>query len=151
MSLLGCVGGLWAFFSLRFSVPNTAAHNRLRFRAGHLAEFTEEGIHTQFRDSHGVWIACLRVAGKRRLAAYRATCTHLGCLTLWSEADGEFHCPCHGSAFDAAGDNLRGPAPRPLDLCTIRTTSDGYVEIDASRVIRRAAGQPLPPGSYVLL
>ncbi len=151
MSLLGCVGGLWAFLSLRFSVPNPSLGNRLRFRAGRLAEFTEEGVHTRFRDSHGVWIVCLRVGGARRLMAYRATCTHLGCLTLWSEADGEFHCPCHGSAFALAGDNIRGPAPRPLDLCTIRATGDGYVEIDASRVFRREAGRALPSDCYLLV
>lgn len=151
MSILGCIGGLWAFLSLRFSVPNTSLGNRLQFRAGRLAEFTEEGVHTRFRDSHGVWIVCLRVGGTRRLMAYRATCTHLGCLTLWSEADGEFHCPCHGSAFNAAGDNLRGPAPRPLDLCAIRATGDGYVEIDASRVFRREVGRGLPSDCYVLV
>jgi len=151
MSLLGCVGGLWAFLSLRFSVPNGSARDRLRFRAGRLEEFAEEGVHTRFRDSHGVWIVCLRIAGTRRLMAYRATCTHLGCLTLWSEADGEFHCPCHGSAFNLAGGNLRGPAPRPLDLCAIRATGDGYVEIDASRVFRRGAGQALPSDTYVLV
>lgn len=151
MSLLGCIGGLWAFLSLRFSVPNTASRDHLRFRAGRLAEFTEEGVDARFRDSHGVWLVCVRVSGRRRLMAYRATCTHLGCLTLWSAADGEFHCPCHGSAFNLAGVNLRGPAPRPLDLCAIRTTGDGYLEIDASRVFRRESAQAIPSAAYVLL
>ncbi|NMC20983.1 MAG: ubiquinol-cytochrome c reductase iron-sulfur subunit [Thermogutta sp.] len=151
MAVLGCIGGLWAFLSLRFAVPNAAARNRLRFRAGPIREFTEEGVYARFRDSHGVWIVCLRISGTRRLLAYRAACTHLGCLTLWAEAEGEFQCPCHGSAFDLAGVNLRGPAPRPLDLCAIRAAGDGYVEIDASRVFRREAGQALPPDSYLLV
>ncbi|NMC21175.1 MAG: hypothetical protein GYA33_12245, partial [Thermogutta sp.] len=77
MAVLGCIGGLWTFLSLRFAVPNAAARNRLRFRAGPIREFTEEGVDARFRDSHGVWIVCLRISGTRRLLAYRAACTHL--------------------------------------------------------------------------
>jgi menaquinol-cytochrome c reductase iron-sulfur subunit len=46
------------------------------------------------------------------LRALSAVCTHLGC-TVGAKDEG-FHCPCHGSLFDAQGANLAGPAPRPL-------------------------------------
>lgn len=50
-------------------------------------------------------------AGK--IVAFSAVCTHMGCTV--NPAGKEFHCPCHGSKYDAAtGKVLHGPAPRPL-------------------------------------
>ena len=49
------------------------------------------------------------------LAAFGASCTHLGC-TLGFDADkDELHCACHGAAFDPSTGACRsGPATSPL-------------------------------------
>lgn len=48
-----------------------------------------------------------------RIVVFSAVCTHMGCTV--NPAGKEFHCPCHGSVYDAAtGKVLHGPAPRPL-------------------------------------
>jgi len=46
--------------------------------------------------------------------AFSAVCTHLGCIVDWNTVSHEFHCPCHAAAFDAAGQVVSGPPPRPL-------------------------------------
>lgn len=46
--------------------------------------------------------------------AYSLVCTHLGCIVHWTQAQREFHCPCHAARFDALGKVLGGPPPRPL-------------------------------------
>jgi cytochrome b6-f complex iron-sulfur subunit len=46
--------------------------------------------------------------------AYRASCTHLGCVVAWRRARGEFFCPCHGGRFDADGRVRGGPVRAPL-------------------------------------
>ena len=66
----------------------------------------------------------LRIDGDRR-AVYRdgggnlhtvsATCTHLGCIVAFNDAETAWECPCHGSRFDVDGAVLHGPATRPLD------------------------------------
>jgi len=47
--------------------------------------------------------------------ALSARCTHLGCVVQY-QADPvpHFGCNCHGSQFDFNGNNIAGPAPRPL-------------------------------------
>jgi len=47
--------------------------------------------------------------------AMSSRCTHLGCAITWNEAEDQFECPCHASAFNMRGEVLRPPAPRPLD------------------------------------
>lgn len=57
--------------------------------------------------------------------AFSAVCTHQGCTVA---PDGEqLRCPCHGSVFEATtGDNVSGPAPRPLEDVPVRV-ADGQV------------------------
>ncbi|MCP2293967.1 Rieske [2Fe-2S] domain-containing protein [Nocardia amikacinitolerans] len=68
--------------------------------------------------------AVVRVAGQR-CAVFRdnagtphavsATCTHLGCLVAFNDAERAWECPCHGSRFGIDGAVIHGPAIRPLE------------------------------------
>ena len=42
------------------------------------------------------------------------TCTHLGCNVRWTEATGQFSCPCHRGIYSREGNVIDGPPPRPL-------------------------------------
>lgn len=61
-------------------------------------------------DGHPV-VLSQQSAGK--VAAFSAICTHMGCTV--NAGGPQFHCPCHGSVYDAfTGQVVRGPAPAPL-------------------------------------
>jgi Rieske Fe-S protein len=62
--------------------------------------------------------------GGSKVAAYRdrsgkitrlsATCTHMGCIVGWNNAEQSWDCPCHGSRFKPTGQVIAGPAESPL-------------------------------------
>jgi Rieske Fe-S protein len=60
--------------------------------------------------------------------AISTRCAHLGCPVRFSEAAGNFICPCHGGVYDFEGKVIGGPPVRPLDRFQTRVT-DGQVEI----------------------
>jgi len=41
-------------------------------------------------------------------------CTHLGCIPTYFPEKYKFICPCHGGQFNAAGEVLLAPPPKPL-------------------------------------
>ena len=86
--------------------------------------------------------------------AISAVCTHLGC-TVRAEAlpqtetkvvEGSplkmthrFLCPCHGSRYTGDGQNVAGPAPRPLAWYPLTiATDDGQLVVDLARPVSRS-------------
>lgn len=64
----------------------------------------------------------------RGFRALSAVCPHLGC-TVGQQDDG-YHCPCHGSRFDASGGNVSGPAPEPLSWRPLSFSGDRALVVD---------------------
>ncbi|WP_448004921.1 QcrA and Rieske domain-containing protein [Agromyces bauzanensis] len=61
-----------------------------------------------------------------QVVAFSAICTHQQCVV--APAGDEFHCPCHGSMFDAAtGDVIQGPALDPLAEIPVAISGDRIV------------------------
>jgi cytochrome b6-f complex iron-sulfur subunit len=65
--------------------------------------------------------------GDRSLFAVSAVCTHKGCDVNYDKKLGHLLCPCHGSEFGLDGQNIKGPAKRPLKRYTIRTENSRVV------------------------
>ena len=64
--------------------------------------------------------------------AFSGKCPHLGCAYKWRKHKvlGQvFLCPCHLSIYDASGQVLDGPAPRPLDLLPVQVSASGEIQI----------------------
>jgi Rieske Fe-S protein len=74
------------------------------------------------------------------VVALSEKCTHLGCRVPWCETSSQFECPCHGSAFNRAGDYRAGPAPRGLDRFAV-SIEDGIVFVDTDTIV-----EGNPPG-----
>lgn len=60
-------------------------------------------------------------SGDGSLFAVSAGCTHMGCDVSYDKKLGRLLCPCHGSEFGLDGQNIKGPAKRPLKHYTVRT------------------------------
>jgi len=75
-------------------------------------------------------------------------CKHLGCTVPWKPNEefqgnsGVFHCPCHGSIYLRTGQNVAGPAPRPLDLMEI-TVAGGKIIVDTKKITPRVRYDPI--------
>jgi Rieske Fe-S protein len=55
-------------------------------------------------------------------------CTHLSCRVNWRDEMDVFFCPCHDGEFNAAGEVVAGPPPRPLDQFENRI-ENGQIQI----------------------
>lgn len=80
-------------------------------RAGSLARIPIGDAIVVQHESGPVLVA--RIA-EEEVLAFSALCTHVKCVLRWNRENHTILCPCHGGAFDASGNVLYGPPPRPL-------------------------------------
>ena len=121
------LGGLAV--GLRSLWPRRGRRILLPVPAGRPDEYPVGQVSGRLVQEHEVWL----VRSLEGFVAFAAACTHLGCRLRHHTPSGEFRCMCHGSAFSAGGEVLRGPSARPQP-----------------RRRRRAAGGPvgaLPQGA----
>lgn len=76
------------------------------------------------------------------IRALSRKCTHLGCGVPFCESSGQFECPCHGSAFNRAGELRGGPSPRGMDQHPFEVGADGLIYIDTGTVENGPAPGP---------
>ena len=93
--------------------------------AGEPASYTEGEV--KFIPSAGIFVA----RSERGFIALNHECTHLGCKVPFDPLQREFRCPCHGSVYDEYGDNVSGPASRPLAYHQLRL-EDGQIMVSTS-------------------
>jgi cytochrome b6-f complex iron-sulfur subunit len=81
------------------------------------------------------------------LVALYWKCAHLGCTVPWKPNEefqgnvGIFRCPCHGSTYLRNGQNVAGPAPRPLDIMEI-TVAGGRISVNTGKITQRPRATP---------
>ncbi len=120
------------FVGLRFLAPRVAEGEFGGLIEAGAAESFLPGSVTPFNEGR---FYLVRLPDGGFLAVYRR-CTHLGCTVPYDPVQGQFVCPCHGSAFTLDGQVLNPPAPRPLDLFAL-SIRDGQVVVDTGDRIER--------------
>jgi len=116
--------------ALRALVPNVLYEPARRFKLRRSSDYPQ-GV--TFDDARRLFV----VREEDRFHVVSAVCTHLGCTVQWRQDSGEFVCPCHGSHFDAAGDVVGGPAPRPLPCLALTLAPDGLLVVDSATEVGR--------------
>ncbi len=62
----------------------------------------------------------VRTDDGRIFTAMSNVCTHLGCRVRWAADQKQFFCPCHNGVFDANGNVVSGPPPKPLNQYEVK-------------------------------
>jgi menaquinol-cytochrome c reductase iron-sulfur subunit len=143
----GVVGvGLQGVASLRSLVPNVSYDPPTTVKLGQPGDFPD-GL--KFLPDERLFV----FREGKTFHAISAVCTHLGC-TVRAEAlpqpetadvDGapvrlthRYLCPCHGSKYRGDGQNLSGPAPRPLAWYRLTVSADdGQLIVDLADEVDR--------------
>lgn len=116
------------------------------FNAGRVSDLPEAGSAPKNEPKVKMWISN---TDQGVMAIYKV-CTHLGCLYNWSDQDGKFICPCHGSQFESDGSYIRGPAPRDLDRFMVQIVSeDGTVLAESDPETGGPVALPDDPNAIV--
>lgn len=123
LGLLVGTGGI-----LRFLVPNVRYEPSSRVYLDRPDTFQEGITHVA---EHRVFV----VRKDHEYRALSGICTHLGCSVNRADSGRGFNCPCHGSRFDAGGNVLKGPAPKPLPWLAMELAPDGRLVIDRARPV----------------
>lgn len=116
--------------ALRLPMPSVFPESNPRVKLGPVSKFKGVPV-TPFPEDR-LWI----FSDDEGLYAISAVCTHLGCIVSLVEGDG-FFCPCHGSRFDARGNVLSGPAPRPLYYLKLSVAPDGQLVVNTQEEVAR--------------
>ena len=122
---------------VRFMMPSVFYEPPQSFKIGDPADFAI-GTPTFLVDEK-IYIFRDREKG---FAAASAVCTHLGCTVAHFQSDQKFHCPCHGSVFDADGSVMHGPAPKSLQWFEVTQARDGQLLVNKDKAV---------PSSYRLM
>lgn len=109
--------------ALRLPMPSVFPESNSRVKLGPVERFFATEVTSV--PAHRLWI----YSHPDGLYAISAVCTHLGCIVAAQE-EGGFFCPCHGSRFDAEGNVVGGPAPRPLTYLDLSISPDGQLVVD---------------------
>ena len=77
-------------------------------------EFTQTTVNGWERTATNYGLFVVR-KNDSEVRAFSDICTHLGCRVTWHADQGHYISPCHDGHFDAMGNVVSGPPPRPLD------------------------------------
>lgn len=121
--------GVAVLGAIRLPMPSVFPESDSRVKLGPLGRFV--GVPVTPIPEHRLWV----YADDDGLYAISAVCTHLGCIVAAEGEDG-FHCPCHGSRFDAHGKVVAGPAPRPLAYLELKLSPDGQLVVDKQKEVK---------------
>ncbi len=132
--------------ALRSLVPNVSYDAPTNVKLGPAAEFPD-GL--KFLPEQRLFV----FREGKTFHAISAVCTHLGC-TVRAEAlprvqtkvvggqqmalTHRFLCPCHGSRYEGDGQNVAGPAPKPLAWLELSIAADdGQLVVDLAKPVSR--------------
>ena len=114
--------------ALRLPMPSVFPESSSKVKLGPPDRFAV-GSSTYF-PQHQLWL----FRGEEGFYAISAVCTHLGCV-VERDDEGQFICPCHGSAFDDVGRVKAGPAPKGLVWVEMGVTPEGELTADTLKEI----------------
>jgi glycine/D-amino acid oxidase-like deaminating enzyme/nitrite reductase/ring-hydroxylating ferredoxin subunit len=105
--------GAWRYLTENADYPYYKIRDRFAGAEGRSLRAVPRG-HGRVIERDGAKVAVYR--DENGAATLRsATCTHMGCIVAWNEAERTWDCPCHGSRFHPSGTVISGPAETPLE------------------------------------
>ncbi len=119
-----------AFGAIKAFIPQVLYEPPSKFKIGKPDDFPD-GI--TFLADHKLYV----FRKENEFHVVSAICTHLKCVADWKPDQQQFYCSCHGSVFSEDGENIGGPAPKPLAWYPLSFAPDGNFVVDTGEKVEK--------------
>jgi Rieske Fe-S protein len=97
----------YRFFADRLAAKDLDSFKELQAGTGAVVEYQGEKL-AVYKNEEG------------RVTLLSPTCTHMGCLVSFNQAEKSWDCPCHGGRYNLEGQVLTGPPRKNLKQISVK-------------------------------
>ena len=136
--------------TVRFMFPNVLAEPPSTIKIGLPSQYDPEDVSDRYKAEWGFWVVRINPVQRAGYPLRAAVGLHAsGLPAQLAGGRAEVQVPVPRQRFLHHRDQLRGPAPRPLERFKVSLADDGQIMVDKSQKFQEEVSQWTDPDSFI--